>query len=162
MTLLTFFFDGVPAEDTITDPDAGFPEADPDSIAGEEVLVAQNILQQYNHYPYQERECAFCHDQSSLGRMVEPEPAVCYQCHEDFNDTYAYLHGPVAGGYCTSCHNPHVSENEHLLLRTGQALCLHCHDPGSVFKNEMHEDLGDWACTECHNAHGGEDRFIFN
>ena len=114
------------------------------------------------HYPYQEKECESCHDQNSLGQMVEPEPGLCYVCHEDYGTLFTSLHGPVAGGYCPSCHNPHKSEAQYLLRFTGPELCFFCHRTASVMANEMHLDLGEMNCTDCHNHHGGDDRYILN
>lgn len=114
------------------------------------------------HPPYQEKDCAFCHDQKVMGRLLFPMPGLCYQCHENFNDQYSVLHGPVEAGFCTECHNPHLTKNEKLLILIGQELCLKCHDAGDVLKNEAHIDMGDTNCTECHNPHGGDDRFILN
>jgi len=113
------------------------------------------------HFPYAERECAACHDPNSLGTMLEPQPDLCYLCHEDYSRSYTYLHGPVAGGYCTSCHHPHLSEKAHLLRFTGSELCYYCHRKERVLKNDMHSDLEGMNCNDCHNAHGGEDRYIF-
>ncbi|NOX85830.1 MAG: hypothetical protein GXO86_07695 [Chlorobi bacterium] len=114
------------------------------------------------HPPYQEKECANCHNQGQMGKLLEPLPGLCYQCHESFGDQYQVLHGPVDAGFCTQCHNPHMSKNKFLLIRTGQNLCLNCHLSKDVFKNEAHSDIEDADCTECHNPHGGEDRFILN
>ena len=161
-SLLTFFFDGVPVKDTcdlllsasVANPaDSLTPLADENAI-----VVAQGIV----HYPYQERECSSCHNERSLGHMVEPEPDLCYLCHEDLGESFKYLHGPVAGGYCTSCHDPHQSENKKLLRFKGQALCFYCHDQARLLKTEMHVDLDGMACSDCHHPHGGEDRFILH
>lgn len=160
-SLLTFFFDGVPEEDSTELAIAGQDVAAGDSVSQGLDLVEQSSTAMLVHYPYEERECAACHDPNSLGSMLEPQPGLCYMCHEDFSTSYTYLHGPVAGGYCTSCHNPHLSEKAHLLRFTGSDLCYHCHRQESVLKNEMHSDLEGMDCTDCHNAHGGEDKFIF-
>ena len=93
--------------------------------------------------------------------MIEPQPGLCYICHEDLAEQYNYLHGPVTGGYCSACHNPHKSEHEKLLRYTGEALCYYCHEAESVLQNEMHEGLDGMLCTDCHNPHGGEDKYIF-
>ncbi len=160
-SLLQIFFDGVPETDSsslaITDPG----NIAPDSGSIEAGQMAGHVAAGVVHYPYGERECASCHNERSLGSMLEPQPGLCYLCHEDLSEQYNYLHGPVAGGYCTACHDPHSSENEHLLKYTGEALCFYCHKARSVLGNEMHEGIEGMLCTDCHNPHGGEDKYIF-
>jgi predicted CXXCH cytochrome family protein len=158
--MITFFFDGVPAADSsrVEVPDEAALLAD-SSISGEPAPGRQ-MASVVVHYPYGERECDICHNPDALGTMVEPEPGLCYLCHEDFNDSYAWVHGPAAGGYCTSCHDPHTSQEEKLLRMTGPSLCFYCHLEPDVLKNEMHADLDGMACTDCHNPHGGEDHLI--
>jgi len=159
-SLLTFFFDGVPEADSteaVNRESETFYADSANQSTGDPVPEAPIT---FVHYPYEERECAACHDQNSLGTMVEPQPGLCYTCHEDLSTRYTTLHGPVAGGYCTSCHDPHMSEKEKLLRYTGEQLCFHCHKSESVYRNEMHQDLEGMTCTDCHNPHGGEDRYI--
>jgi predicted CXXCH cytochrome family protein len=158
--LLTLFFDGVPAADTsrVRIPADSLRSAD-QLVPGEpgpETPLTSLVV----HYPYGERECGVCHDPNSLGSMVEPEPGLCYMCHDDYNNSYSWLHGPVAGGYCTACHDPHSSREGSLLKLTGNSLCFHCHREEDVLKNDMHAELGDMSCTDCHNPHGGEDQLI--
>jgi len=160
-SLLHVFFDGVPEADSVKVADPGMEEVMPDSsgvLTGESQPESKGYLV---HMPYGERECGACHDENSLGEMVEPQPGLCYMCHEDLGTQYNYLHGPVAGGYCTSCHDPHMSKKEKLLRLTGDLLCFHCHEEESVRRNEMHEDLEGMVCSDCHNPHGGEDKYIF-
>ena len=155
--LLTLFFDGVPVTDSIASG------ASPDSAAlageaGETVAsVAEQVPSLVVHYPYAERECELCHDPGSLGRMLEPQPDLCYMCHEDLGALYPLLHGPVGGGYCTACHDPHTSDKSSLLRLDGRALCLYCHLEEDVLRNEIHEGMEEMECTDCHNPHGGED-----
>ena len=160
-SMLNFFFDGVPESDTAQAKLADLDEISPDSLGQGGALLALEKPILFVHYPYEERECASCHNEQALGTMVEAQPGLCYTCHEDLSTVYAYLHGPVAGGYCTSCHDPHMSESGKLLRRTGDALCFHCHAQESVEKNEMHQDLEGMFCMDCHNPHGGEDKYIF-
>jgi predicted CXXCH cytochrome family protein len=160
-TVLSFFFDGVPERDSTISTGLGDEiELKDSTLLNRDGLpdAASPVLL---HYPYGERTCIACHDEHSLGEMVEPQPGLCYLCHQDLSDLYAVLHGPVAGGYCTSCHDPHESTNEKLLRYTGDDLCFHCHKEESVIANEIHEGLDGMSCTDCHNAHGGEDRYIF-
>ena len=158
-SMLNFFFDGV-------------PEADSSQTAAEEptgVLMDSTGVRELAmsapggslHYPYEGDACGLCHDEKSLGTMVEPQPGLCYICHEDLGLTYKTLHGPVAGGYCTACHEPHRSKNEKLLRWTGDALCFYCHQEKRIKGLETHEGLEGMVCTDCHNPHGGEDRYIF-
>lgn len=161
-SLLTFFFDGVPLTDSSHLKDTELVDVIIDSTDQFTEISNPGSPMVFVHYPYGERECASCHDPNSLGTMVEPQPGLCYMCHEDFSSRYTILHGPVAGGYCTSCHNPHSSESEKLLRFSGMQLCHHCHEAESVFKNEIHQDLEGMECTDCHNPHGGEDKYIFN
>jgi len=159
--VLTFLFDGVPAADSsaahVRDP--GVIPVDSAGQQAVEIIPVQP--EQFVHYPYQEKECAACHQAQSPGMLVEPQPGLCYTCHEDLGDRYHTLHGPVAGGYCTSCHDPHRSDGEKLLRFSGDQLCFYCHRSEDVYRNEMHMDLDGMACTDCHNPHGGEDRFLF-
>lgn len=158
--LLTFFFDGAPLQDsslaTGADPLTVLQDS-ANYLADTEPTAVETMV---NHYPYQEGDCRICHDPVSPAMLVEPEPGLCYLCHEDFNEQYNYLHGPVAGGYCTACHNPHRSENSGLTRFTGQQQCIGCHLPEQMERSEMHQDLEGMSCTDCHNPHGGEDRFI--
>ena len=106
--------------------------------------------------------CTECHNPHGEENTFLLKDGTCYLCHEDFSEKYAYLHGPVGGGFCNSCHETHMSDSEHKLSLKGQSLCLKCHNTESVFKNENHEGTEEYDCMECHNPHGGEDKFILN
>ena len=157
---LNFFFDGVPSKDVLGQ------STSTDSLIGSDTIVttlnAPSDLQTIYHIPYLDKECAGCHDRTSMGKLVMPQPRLCYQCHENFGEKYYVLHGPVAGGYCSDCHHPHYAKEKNLLKRTGQDLCLNCHVPGEGFNTIIHEGIENTNCTECHNPHGGEDRLMFN
>lgn len=153
---LTFFFDGVPDTTvTVSKKDTLVAVA---SQPMENMVMKAPETNKVVHPPYRERACENCHSEGSL---TLPQPQLCYQCHDDFATKYAYVHGPVGGGYCTACHHPHMGE-KYLLLRKGHDLCLFCHDKEMVFKNEVHSDIGDTYCTECHNPHGGQEKYMFN
>ncbi|MFH1321656.1 MAG: cytochrome c3 family protein [Bacteroidota bacterium] len=160
---MSFLFDGVPDPNNkeIINSNDSLSQLDSANIieAPRKNLISKKSIL---HPPYKERECANCHDKSVISMLLHPQPGLCYGCHEDFDKMYNFVHGPVAGGYCTSCHNPHMAKLEKLLLRSGQQLCLYCHNSTRVFKNNIHKDIGDINCSECHNPHGGEDRYLLN
>ncbi len=111
------------------------------------------------HPPYREKDCGSCHEVGSGNRLNEPMPTLCYNCHDDFSESYAVLHGPVASGNCTGCHNPHMSKNKNLLKRTKQDLCLYCHDKKRLAQLPMHRDKMTLDCQVCHDPHGGSNKF---
>mgnify|MGYP003336768341 CR=1 FL=1 len=157
---LNFFFDGVP------DPDKAQADTKPVAIASNdsvfEAAAKPKAAKKFFHPPYQERQCEKCHDQSSMGKFIKPQPDLCYSCHENFANKYAFVHGPVSAGYCTACHEPHLSENKDLLARSEEKLCYKCHDASLISQNKSHEGINTAACTDCHNPHGGKDHYMSN
>lgn len=159
--ILTFFFDGVPAADT--NRPGEYSQAVNSPSGGDSIAVISPSRSVYVlHEPYREKMCTACHKENALGQFNDRQPELCYLCHEDFSEKYKFIHGPVAAGYCTQCHHPHLSENKNLLIRTGQDLCLYCHDAGRILTEETHEGIDDMDCTECHNPHGGSEKYLFN
>jgi predicted CXXCH cytochrome family protein len=157
-----FIFDGVPdknKKDTVTAALKSTPDSSKKIL---KVAAKPAEPELYFHPPYKEKACTKCHNDATPGKIVFPQHLVCYTCHEDFKKKYAYVHGPVDGGFCTGCHTPHLSKNKKLLARTGQELCLNCHTKKDILQNEAHADIGSTSCMECHNPHGGSDRFILN
>ncbi len=155
---LSFFFDGVPDPANDSANRVGSMINKTDTVALALRTVSKASPQKGIHPPYQDKQCKSCHDQSTMGKLIKPQPDLCYQCHVNFDTKYKVLHGPVAGGQCTMCHSPHLSVNPDLLARTGQALCLYCHESGTVMETEAHKGIKEANCTECHNPHGGENR----
>lgn len=160
--VLTFFFDGVPSLDSANreEPQMNLVYTDTTRIF-REVPFETGTGYTY-HYPYQEKECYSCHDEQSKSELIIRLPDLCYICHTDFSQEYNFVHGPVAGGYCTSCHNPHMSKEEKLLIRKGQNICTECHNGKDLLNNQTHSDIGDTECTLCHNPHGGGNNFYLN
>jgi len=153
--VLSVFFDGVPESNDSVKIVVKKSSPKTDSLLTTQLAVNPAGLENSTHPPFQNKKCSLCHDQNTKGKLQMPQPGLCYVCHDDFNLNFKYVHGPVAGGYCTSCHNPHKSEFKKLLLRQGQELCLYCHDSKQVFKLASHENIGNTDCITCHNPHGG-------
>ena len=114
----------------------------------------------YYHKPYSERACNKCHDATVPDKLPQAQDVICYSCHTNYQNTNAYVHGPVASGYCTVCHSPHFSKNKSLLSRAGQDVCLKCHIREDIMGTKAHAAIGSNNCTECHSPHGGGDHFL--
>jgi len=157
--VLSFFFDGVPNHDkseSVTKIDS-VPKIDSATLAANLAKIPVYII----HAPYQKRECEACHDNAAATSIVtKSQTSICYKCHTDFQTKYSVVHGPVAGGYCTSCHTPHESVIPKLLKRKDQDLCLLCHPSAEVMKNTAHSTIGESACTQCHNPHGSAKKYM--
>ncbi len=108
------------------------------------------------------------------GLAAEP-PALCYACHEEKGFQGKVTHGPVAAGMCTTCHNPHASDQAGLLTKAPSLMCLDCHTEVKkrphiliAFSGNGHP-LGDekrprpvadpmrpgkgFSCVTCHEPH---------
>ncbi len=152
---LSFFFDGVPESVN----DSLMVEIDT-TINDSTQLLALLIPEIYYHDPFKSKDCAICHDQSAMGKLNETQPALCYQCHDDFNNNNKTLHGALEAGNCTECHNPHQSKEAKLLVKGGESLCFDCHDSEQAKENQFHNIAEETNCINCHNPHGGENQFV--
>jgi predicted CXXCH cytochrome family protein len=88
----------------------------------------------YVHPPVADGECLACHIQGEKShpgpnsmKLVEDEPGLCLQCHENPTEGMAYPHSAVEEG-CTGCHSPHQGSLPNYVLQEGGKLCLACHD----------------------------------
>ncbi len=151
---LTIFFDGVPKPDGDQLSKADSTNNSNKVIATKKAPIDLTVY----HPPYLDNGCSNCHDQTKGSKLNDPQPNLCYTCHESFSTKYAVLHGPLESGYCTECHNPHSSEFKYLLLSDKQKLCFKCHSKSDVMKNDVHSSIDETVCWDCHNPHGGSDR----
>jgi predicted CXXCH cytochrome family protein len=64
------------------------------------------------------------------------------------------VHAPFAGGDCTSCHNPHRSALDKLLLVKGSDACLACHKAmkEAMADRKVHAPAAE-DCLKCHSPH---------
>lgn len=147
---LSFFFDGVPLADTTETPVE--MQQHESMTAPDSSIVIQRNSYAY-HQPYQRKQCVACHNENAVGSLVRQEPELCYSCHENFNTQFASLHGPVDAGFCSSCHDPHMSREKYLLKTAGNALCTICHLAEEVRQPPEHADIGKALCISCHDPH---------
>jgi DmsE family decaheme c-type cytochrome len=55
---------------------------------------------------------------------------LCYTCHTEKRGPFLFEHAPVREE-CSSCHDPHGSNHQRLLLAKMPNLCWNCHFTGS-------------------------------
>ena len=107
--------------------------------------------------------CTTCHSvhapKSEKGQLkTETQLETCVQCHrKEVNKVHKSSHMPVKEGKmeCTSCHNPHGSQNVKM-LREGNSIteaCASCHaEKRGPFLYE--HAVGRESCVTCHDPHG--------
>lgn len=91
--------------------------------------------------------CSNCHEplpgehpQAGKQTFIVSQPAICIECHDNVIDPrWKAAHGPVKGGSCRECHNPHLTDSHKLLNRQY---------PSSLFVNYTEESYG--LCFSCH------------
>ncbi len=91
---------------------------------------------------------------------------LCYRCHEDKekqHTDFKYVHGPVAMGGCSMCHNPHGSDMKNILQKETSTLCIDCHRMKDVLKKSVvHPPVVKKGCISCHNPHGSNYPFFLS
>ena len=153
---LTFFFDGVPPIGSATNGVAVASSQNAATPAAAAVTTAPLPLPQPTtcyHPPFAQHQCAECHE-SGLGQGLRSNPPeLCFNCHKDFLTGQKVKHQPVESGDCVSCHDPHQSENKHLLIKKGNDLCLICHDDPLAEGKVKHQAVESGECLDCHAPH---------
>jgi predicted CXXCH cytochrome family protein len=76
--------------------------------------------------------CVDCHDVhdgnaiKGTGTSLESMNETCTKCHTAQKGPFVFEHGAVKEG-CISCHSPHGSVNQKMLVARDANLCLRCH-----------------------------------
>lgn len=101
---------------------------------------------------------------SEAARLRVPSDRLCGGCHNDLDaenlaQTHRVVHGPLAVGDCTFCHDPHRSPHPHLLKQAdpGQ-LCVSCHDQETAEKRCSDPEAATRPCLDCHDPHAAQRR----
>ncbi len=113
------------------------------------------------------RPCTGCHPigkdltSSASGLVGGHNP--CYLCHQDKIGEFAqeYVHGPVAGGSCTICHDPHGSEFAKTLVSPVPVLCETCHgEVSGKTRPVQHYPFAQGWCIDCHDPHATDNKWV--
>ena len=124
------------------------------------------LLKAKNTHPVAE-PCDGCHQsvttphpQKGKGtfKLTQDVPDLCYSCHTPFGKK-TVVHPPVKSGMCTSCHNPHASDEPKLLTQPVKDLCLSCH-PDKVTYKYIHGPTSAGDCTACHSPHESNNKSL--
>ncbi len=144
--VMNFLFDGVPD-----------PNAQAQNAGGSFIRRGNQGQTFFIHKPLVDGPCTQCHKSEStpLVSKASVSPVICRECHAKVDESYAFVHGPVASDQCVVCHSPHRSTEPHLLKVGGRNLCLQCHLSFDLSAKvaEHQDDRAD--CMTCHGAHGG-------
>jgi DmsE family decaheme c-type cytochrome len=86
----------------------------------------------------------------------------CTGCHTEKRGPFLWEHGPVRQN-CTTCHDPHGSNNDRLLVAKLPMLCQRCHvasrHPATIYDGTQlatkSNRLIGRGCVNCHSQiHG--------
>jgi predicted CXXCH cytochrome family protein len=148
---------------------SGLLLASRDAVAQESCVSAQchaTLLNARNVHPPTET-CDTCHESVATphpqkGRktfkLAQEPPGLCANCHEPFGKK-KNIHPPAKEGMCTTCHNPHASDQPKLLAQPLKELCQSCHEAQTSAKYG-HGPVAAGECTVCHAPHESDQQSL--
>jgi DmsE family decaheme c-type cytochrome len=112
--------------------------------------------------------CTECHTimravSRKANLKTETEPETCFQCHKDRRaQMFRSSHMPLREGkmVCTSCHNPHGTATESLLIESSiNDNCYKCHAEKRGPYLFEHTPVRE-NCLNCHDPHGSVNEYL--
>jgi predicted CXXCH cytochrome family protein len=108
------------------------------------------------HTAENEKVCSGCHKMTLSSNEIETGMEKnCLGCHSQLTDN-VYVHGPVAVGICTICHDPESTPNKYKVNDNDDVLCYGCHVDRKEIDSKkalLHGPVGAGMCTVCHDPH---------
>jgi len=125
------------------------------------VMVQRNIYRAFLLFA-----CAFTGfisvTNSAYAKGTQVSAEKCLKCHPALRQEMASrgAHAPFKKLQCSSCHNPHTSNYEHLVKEQISKLCKNCHKgkKGVFGKKYGHSPFEEGACLKCHEPHSSKNR----
>jgi len=139
------------------------------AVPGEGCVTAQchpKMLKAKVIHPAAE-SCGDCHQAGAAPhpqkgqktfRLAEKGAELCRMCHTA-GAAKKFVHDPVKSGECTSCHDPHESNEAKLLVQPKDRLCSMCHSEKTNLKY-MHGPAAVGDCTACHVPHDSDNKAL--
>lgn len=89
-------------------------------------------------------------------KLTQDPPQLCFACHDELGKKSS-VHPPVKDGMCTTCHDPHSSNEPKLLTQPIGELCATCHSDHVEFKF-VHGPVSAGDCVACHSPHESDNK----
>ncbi len=111
-----------------------------------------------------EEDCTTCHEMTlaesgTRTALIEAEPGLCLICHDELTaaveSDLEWPHFPVTDS-CLYCHDPHGSDQEHLLSAPLPTVCGECHEAEDLAEPHGRQITAATDCLRCHQPHGGD------
>jgi predicted CXXCH cytochrome family protein len=138
------------------------------------------LIENKTKHPPAIESCDACHqvnikDHTENGtkglNLTDKLPDLCFSCHDGIKneiDSLKKIHLALnESKSCVSCHSPHSSKNDKLLISEEKTLCLSCHNKDKSKTGEkivnienlllkskvIHPVINDAGCIICHKPH---------
>ena len=119
------------------------------------------------HIPNDSLACINCHTFNtdlSKPTKIPQSSNPCFSCHNYLEDEYntEFVHGPVAGGSCRICHDPHGSSFTKILNEPQETLCISCHYDieDEMYLKVQHQPFIKGQCGDCHDPHATNNKWV--
>lgn len=138
--------------------------------------VKRDFAKPFHHrVPEGGMNCNDCHQQHGLLNKTQTidlaggMDAMCMRCHTDKQGPFVFEHMPARHDGCVTCHSPHGSINNRMLVRSEvKMLCMECHADRQGSAADAPQGSHDLRspryqnCTSCHvMIHGSNTNRLF-